>query len=74
MTDKQKKLVVSHLINSAQMLVDGPKRKRLGSFYLDIENKPGLRVVRDRNVVFDVKSRLRVSSSARRARSIVRTS
>jgi hypothetical protein len=54
MTDNEKKWTVGYLINSGD--IKNAKAKRVGVFYLDIDNKPGLRVVRDRKVVFDVKN------------------
>ncbi|MFN0250215.1 MAG: hypothetical protein ACKV2T_25245 [Kofleriaceae bacterium] len=51
MTDEEKKYSVSYLINSGR-ISDG-KRNR-GSLYLD-ENPNGLRTVKDRKVIFDVK-------------------
>ena len=53
MTDNEKKWTVGYLINSGE--IKNEKGKRIGVFYLDIDNEPGLRVVRDRKVVFDVK-------------------
>src|SRR5688572_27937672 len=54
MTDKEKKVEVKYLVNSAEILTE--KQKRVGMFYLDVENKSGIRVVRSRKVVFDVKN------------------
>lgn len=54
MTDKEKKRSIGYLINSAE--IKNEKDKRLGMLYLDIDNKPGLRVVRERKVVFDIKN------------------
>jgi hypothetical protein len=56
MHDTQKKLEAKYLVNSAEILTEGDKQKRVGVFYLDIENKSGIRVVRSRKVVFDVKN------------------
>jgi hypothetical protein len=53
MTDNEKKRSIGYLINSGEITSD--KGKRLGMLYLDIDNKPGLRVVRERKVVFDIK-------------------
>lgn len=51
MTDEEKSYEVSFLINSG-VITKG--KKRLGAIYLD-ENPAGLRSVKDRKVVFDVK-------------------
>src|SRR5688500_9006643 len=52
MTDNEKKTSVGFHINSAS-ITSG--KKRLGAFYLDIEAKDGLRVVKGRTVVYDIK-------------------
>jgi hypothetical protein len=52
MADKQKKTEVGFLINSAS-ITSG--KKRIGAFYLDIESKSGMRVVKGREVVYDIK-------------------
>jgi hypothetical protein len=51
MTDEEKKYSVSYLVNSGR-ISDG--KRNLGSLYLD-ENPSGLRTVKDRKVIFDVK-------------------
>src|SRR5512139_1548511 len=53
MTDKEKQREVGYLINSAS--ITNAAKRRVGAFYLDIEAKSGLRVVRDKKVVFDIK-------------------
>lgn len=53
MVDKEKKLDIGFLINSAEII--NAKGKRIGAFYLDIDSKKPIRVVKDRKVVFDVK-------------------
>jgi hypothetical protein len=52
MTDKERKTEVGFHINSAS-ITNG--KKRLGAFYLDIEAKDGMRVVKGRTVVYDIK-------------------
>src|SRR5687767_728711 len=52
MADNEKKTSVGFLINSAS-ITSG--KKRLGAFYLDTEAKDGLRVVKRRTVVYDIK-------------------
>jgi hypothetical protein len=63
MEDKEKKVDIEWLINSGRVNRPNPKAKpddyatrsiTLGALYLDIENKSGLRVVRDGKVVFDI--------------------
>jgi hypothetical protein len=54
MADNEKKRSIGFLINSAE--IKNAKDKRLGMLYLDIDNKPGLRVVRERTVVFDIRN------------------
>jgi hypothetical protein len=51
MKDEEKKYSVSYLINSGR-ISDG--KRNLGSIYLD-EHPNGLRTVKDRKVIFDVK-------------------
>jgi len=53
MTDKAKKLEIGFLINSAEIKTEN--KKRVGAFYLDVESKSGMRVVKGRQVVFDIK-------------------
>lgn len=51
MTDRERKLDIGWLINSASIEKGG---KRLAALYLDIEAKTGLRVVTSKKVVFDI--------------------
>ena len=53
MEDTQKKVTIGFLINSAEIKKG---EKRLGAFYLDIENKAGLRTSVGRKVQFDIKN------------------
>ena len=52
MADKEKGLTIGYLINSASI---SKGERRRAALYLDIESKQGLRVVKDRKVVFDIK-------------------
>lgn len=56
MSDKEKKVDVGFHINSAS-ITNG--KRRLGAFYLDVESKQakehGMRVVKGRQVVYDIK-------------------
>ena len=54
MTDNEKKLDIGFLINSAS-ITKGKDEKRVGAFYLDIESKHGMRVVKGKSVVYDIK-------------------
>src|SRR5690348_17218557 len=53
MADKEKKLDIGFLINSAS--IKNASGRRVGAFYLDVESKQPLRVVKARKVVYDVK-------------------
>jgi hypothetical protein len=53
MTDVEKKWQVDWLINAGSIMNDKTKAK-LNAIYLDTENKAGMRVVKDRKVVFDL--------------------
>ena len=55
MSDKERGTSVGYHINSATITRSGGRKARLGAFYLD-EAKSGLRVVKDRKVVFDIKA------------------
>lgn len=52
MTDVQKKRDIGFLINSAEITT---AKGRIGAFYLDIEHAKGLRTVKGRKVVYDIK-------------------
>ena len=52
MQDVEKKLHIGFLINSGVIAND---KVRLGAIYLDTEAKDGLRSVRERKVIFDIK-------------------
>lgn len=52
MKDVEKGREIGFLVNSATI---SRGKARLGAIYLDIESKDGLRSVRDRRVVFDIK-------------------
>lgn len=52
MTDNEKKLDIGFLINSASIT---KAKKRIGAFYLDIESKQNMRVVKGKTVVYDIK-------------------
>jgi hypothetical protein len=52
MTDRDKKLDIGWLINSASIEKGG---RRLAALYLDIEAKTGLRVVTSKTVIFDIR-------------------
>jgi hypothetical protein len=63
MEDKEKKVDIEWLINSGRVNRPNPKAKpddyetatiTIGALYLDTENKSGLRVVRDKKVIFDI--------------------
>jgi hypothetical protein len=53
MTDSQRKVTIGFLINSAEIKKG---EKRIGTFYLDIENKSGLRTAQGKKVQFDIKN------------------
>ncbi len=52
MTDKEKQREIGFLINSAEITT---AKGRIGAFYLDIEHAKGLRTVKGRKVVYDIK-------------------
>src|SRR5690242_13438585 len=52
MTDTEKHLDIGWLVNSASIEHD---KKRWAALYLDIDNKPGIRVAQDHKVVYDIK-------------------
>src|SRR5258706_16232993 len=52
MTDTEKKLEIGWLVNAASIEHD---HKRWAALYLDIDNKPGIRVAQDHKVVYDIK-------------------
>src|SRR5215207_884406 len=52
MADKEKKTEIGFLINSASITAT---KKRIGGFYLDTESKHGIRVVKGKTVVYDIK-------------------
>jgi hypothetical protein len=52
MSDRERKLDIGWLINSASIEKDG---KRLAALYLDIEAKTGLRVVTSKTVIYDIR-------------------
>lgn len=52
MHDVEKRLEIGYLINSASI---ANAKNRIGAIYLDDEAKEGLRSVRDRKVIFDVR-------------------
>ena len=52
MTDTQRGFEIGYLINSASI---AKGEKRLAAIYLDLEAKGGMRTVRERKVVFDIK-------------------
>ena len=52
MEDEEKAIQVGYLINSATI---SKAHRRLGAVYLDDEHPKGLRSVKDRKVVFDVR-------------------
>ena len=54
MHDQEKDRDVGYLINSAK-ITSGEGKRTIGAIYLDDENPNGLRSVKDRRVVFDVK-------------------
>jgi hypothetical protein len=56
MQDAEKRLAIEWLINSASIARDDKAHVRLAALYLDIESKPGIRVVASRKVVFDIKA------------------
>ena len=53
MTDKEKQLAISWLINSGTI---AKGTKRVGALYLDDDLKHGLRVVTSRKVIFDIRA------------------
>jgi len=53
LADKERGISVGYHINSATIT---KAKKRLGALYLDVENKSGMRVVKDKQVVFDIKA------------------
>lgn len=55
MHDDEKDRDIGYLINSAK-ISSGDHKRALGAIYLDDENKGGLRSVKNRKVVFDVKN------------------
>lgn len=52
MTDTEKHLDIGWLVNSASIEHD---KQRRAALYLDIDNKPGIRVAQDHKVVYDIK-------------------
>ncbi len=52
MKDVEKKVDVDWVINAGSIM-NSKTKARLGAIYLDTENKAGMRVVKDRKVVFD---------------------
>jgi hypothetical protein len=52
MTDTQRGFEIGYLINSASIAKGD---KRLAAIYLDLEAKGGMRTVRERKIVFDIK-------------------
>src|SRR3954470_17239257 len=53
MTDNEKKLDVDYLINAARITKGD---KNYASLYFDIDRKTPMRVVRDKQVIFDIKN------------------
>ena len=58
MHDTDRHLTVSYLINAASIYrdgKDGARGTRIAALYLDLDAPSGLRVVRERRVVFDIR-------------------
>ena len=54
MKDEERNAVASYLINSLRIF--NSKHQVIGAVYLDDENPTGLRTVKDRKVIFDIKN------------------
>jgi hypothetical protein len=58
MTDKERGFEIGWLVNAGSITMGGrgtKTEKRIGALYLDLDNKPGLRVAQGKTVVFDIK-------------------